>query len=243
MRTSYGLDLVGNCLACPLRKKQFFCNLSVHALQGLHDIKASTAYRRGSMLFMEGRQARGVFLLCSGEAKLSASSFTGRIIITKISEPGDVLGLNAIIANRPYEVTAEMMVPGQANFIPRASLLQFRKDHGEVTSRIVEQLSRDYNAASEELRLLGLTRSPAEKFATLLLSWWNKTAPGSHLAEIHLTLNHEEIAEILDTTRETVSRLFGKFERERLLQLKGKALVIRNRRALEKIAPRWESCG
>ena len=70
-----------------------------------------------------------------------------------------------------------------------------------------------------------------------------QTAPGSHLAEIHLTLNHEEIAEILDTTRETVSRLFGKFERERLLQLKGKALVIRNRRALEKIAPKWESCG
>ena len=241
MRTSYGLDLVGNCLACPLRKEQFFCNLSVHALQRLNEIKATAAYPRRSMLFMEGQQARGVFLLCSGQAKLSVSSFAGKIIITKISEPGDVLGLNAIIANRPYEVTAEMMLPGQANFIPRDSLLQFRKDHGEVTSRIVEQLSRDYYAASEEIRLLGLTRSPSKKFAKLLLSWCTKTAPDSHAAEVRLTLHHEEIAEIIDTTRETVSRLFAKFERNRLLQLKGKTLVIRNRRALEEIAPKWES--
>ena len=134
-----------------------------------------------------------------------------------------------------------MMLPGQANFIPRDSLLQFRKDHGEVTSRIVEQLSRDYYAASDEIRLLGLTRSPSKKFAKLLRSWCTKTAPDSHAAEVRLTLHHEEIAEILDTTRETVSRLFAKFEKERLLQLKGKTLVIRNRRALEKIAPKWES--
>ena len=85
MRTSYGLDLVGNCLARPLRKEQFFCNLSVHALQRLNEIKATAAYPRRSMLFMEGQQARGVFLLCSGQAKLSVSSFAGKIIITKLS--------------------------------------------------------------------------------------------------------------------------------------------------------------
>jgi CRP/FNR family transcriptional regulator, cyclic AMP receptor protein len=241
MRTSYGLDLVGNCLACSLGKKQFFCDLSVHSLQRLNEIKATAAYPRGSMLFMEGQQPRGVFVLCAGRAKLFASSFAGKTIIIKISEPGDVLGLNAVVANRPYEVTAEMMLPGQANFIPRDSLLQFRRDHGEVASRIVEQLSRDYYDASEEIRLLGLTRSPSEKFAKLLLSWWNKTAPDSHVAEVHLTLHHVEIAEILDTTRETVSRLFAKFEKERLLELKGKTVIIRNRRALEKISPKWES--
>lgn len=194
------------------------------------------------MLFMEGQQARGVFLLCSGQAKLSASSFAGKAIITRISEAGNVLGLNAVIANRPYEVTAEMMVRGQANFIPRDSLLQFQKDSQEVGLRVVEELSRDYYAAYEEIRLLGLTRSPSEKFAKLLLSWWNTTEPDSQAAKVNLTMHHEEIAEILDTTRETVSRLFAKFEKKRLLQFKGrKTLFIRNRLALEKIAPKWES--
>jgi CRP/FNR family transcriptional regulator len=149
--------------------------------------------------------------------------------------------LNAVVGNRPYEVTAEMMEPGQANFIPRDSLLQFSKDCGEVAWRAAEQLSRDYYSAHEEIRILGLTRSPSEKFAKLLLSWWTKTAPNNRATKVKLTLHQEEIAEILDTTRETVSRLFSKFKKKRWLQLKGSNLVIRNRKALEKIAPRWDS--
>ena len=63
-------------------------------------------------------------LCCVGKVKLSTSSKEGKTIITKVSDPGDVLGLNATVSNRPYEVTAEMVEPGQANFIPRASFLQ-----------------------------------------------------------------------------------------------------------------------
>jgi CRP-like cAMP-binding protein len=154
---------------------------------------------------------------------------------------GDILGLNFVVANRPYEITAEMMIRGQANFIPRDSLLQFQKDYEEVASRNLEELSHDYYTSYQEIRSLGLTRSLSEKFAKLLLSWWNKTAPDSHAAAVKLTLHHEEITEVLDTSRETVSPLFAKFERKRLLQLKGRILVIRNRSALEKVAPRWDS--
>jgi len=147
-----------------------------------------------------------------------------------------VLGLNAVISNRPYEVTAEMMEPGQANFIPRESLLQFLKDHGEVALRVAEQLSRNYYTAYEEIRTLGLATSPSEKFAKLLLSWTPKSANSDgNGSQVKLTLTHEEIAEIIGTTRETVSRLFSEFKKKQLLQLKGSTLVIRNRMALEKI--------
>jgi CRP/FNR family transcriptional regulator, cyclic AMP receptor protein len=237
----YGLHVLENCLTCPVRGEHFFCNLSVGALQRLNEIKAAAVYPKRAVLFMEGQQPRGVFVLCTGQIKLSASSFTGKTIITKVSESGDVLGLNAVVANRPYEVTAEMMEPGQANFIPRDSLLQFRKEHGEVALRVAEHLSRDYYNAYEEIRILGLTSSPSEKFAKLLLSWWTKTAQNERATKVRVTLHHEEIAEILDTARETVSRLFSKFKRKQLLDIKGKTLVIRNRRALEKIAPRWDS--
>ena len=71
----------------------------------------------------------------------------------------------------------------------------------------------------------------------LLLSWWTKTPENHRTTQVKLRLTHEEIAEVLGTTRETVSRLFSKFKKKQLLQLKGSNLVIRNRRALEKIAP------
>jgi len=235
MRAPYGLNILDNCLTCPVREEQVFCSLSLHAGQRLNEIKSTAMYPKGAMLFIEGQQPRGVFVLCAGKAKLSTSSREGKTIITKLSEAGDVLGLNSVISNRPYEVTAEMMEPGQANFIPRESLLQFLKEHGEVALRVAEQLSRNYYTAYEEIRTLGLATSPSEKFAKLLLSWTPKSPSHDNGTQVKLTLTHEEIAEIIGTTRETVSRLFSQFKKKQLLQLKGSTLVIRDRTALEKI--------
>ena len=186
------------------------------------------------MLFIEGQQPRGIFVLCGGKAKLSTSSSEGRTIITKIAESGEVLGLSATISNRPYEVTAEMIEPGQANFITRDALLQFLRENGAVALRVAEELSRNYYAAYQGIRTLGLTNSPAERFAQLILRWSNATRNGDPL-HVQLTLTHEEIAEIIGTTRETVSRLFAQFKKQQLLHLKGATLIIRDKAALEKM--------
>jgi len=236
MRAPYGLNILDNCMSCPIRGQHLFCNLSVQAGQRLNEIKSTAVYPKGAMLFIEGQQPRGVFVLCTGKVKLSTSSREGKTIITKISDGGDVLGLNAVISNLPYEVTAEMMEPGQANFIPRDSLLQMLKEFPEASMRMAQQLSRNYYTAYEEIRTLGLAASPSEKFAKLLLSWSSKSTNDDGSAQVKLTLTHEEVAEIIGTTRETVSRLFSEFKKKQLMQLKGATLVIRSRFALEKIA-------
>jgi CRP/FNR family transcriptional regulator len=235
MRAPYGLTILDNCLTCPMRNEHLFCNLSPQAGQRLNDIKSTAVYPKGAMLFIEGQQPRGVFVLCSGKVKLSTSSREGKTIITKISDSGDVLGLNAVISNRPYEVTAEMMEPGQGNFIPRDSLMHMLKDYPEMAVRIAQQLSRNYFTAYEEIRTLGLAASPSEKFAKLLLTWSTKSAQSDGSAQVKLTVTHEEVAEMIGTTRETVSRLFSEFKKKQLMQLKGATLVIRSRLALEKI--------
>lgn len=211
-----------------------FCHLSPPATQRLNDIKSTAVYPKSAILFLEGQQPRGVFVLCAGKAKLSTSSKEGKTIITKLSSPGDVLGLNATISDRPYEVTAEMVEPGQANFIARDVFLQFLREYGEVAVRVAEQLSRNYYTAYEEIKTLGLTNSPAEKFAKLLLTW-SAEAKGANGSQLKLTLTHEEIAEMISTTRETVSRLFTEFKKKELLQVKGATLTIRNKPALEEM--------
>ncbi|MGA8621281.1 MAG: cyclic nucleotide-binding domain-containing protein, partial [Candidatus Sulfotelmatobacter sp.] len=112
MRAPYGLNIIDNCLSCPVREEHLFCNLPLPALKKLNEIKSTAVYPKSTTLFIEGQQPRGVFVLCAGKAKLFTSSSEGKTIITKISEAGDVLGLNATISNRPYEVTAEMTEPG-----------------------------------------------------------------------------------------------------------------------------------
>lgn len=233
MRSPYGLNILDDCVACPVREEHLFCNLSLSALEKLNQIKSTAIYPKSAVLFIEGQRPRGVFVLCAGKAKLSTSSSEGKTIITKISKPGDVLGLNATISNLPYEVTAEMIEPGQANFIARESLLEFLRENGEVALHVAEQLSRNYYVAYEEIRTLGLAASPAEKLAKLLLSWEAEKKKGSDT--IRLTLTHEEIAEMIGTTRETVSRLFSDFKKKQLVEIKGSTLTIRNLDGLGKL--------
>lgn len=235
MIAPYGLRIFDNCVACPVKTERPFCNLPLQATQRLNGVKSTAVYSKGTMLFIEGQHPRGVFVLCTGKAKLSTSSREGKAIITKIAEAGDLLGLNAAISNVPYEVTAEMMEPGQANFIPRESLILMMKEIPEVALRIAQQLSRNYFAAHEEIRTLGLATSTSEKFAKLLLQWSSKTTEDNGASQIRLTLTQEEIAKVIGTTRETVARLFADFKKKRLLQVQGSTLVIHSRFALEQM--------
>lgn len=237
MLAPYGLNILDNCMTCPARGQHLFCNLPPSAVERLNKITSSAVYPRDALLFVEGQRARGVFVLCTGSAKLSTASREGKSIITKLCEHGDVLGLNATISNQPYEVTAEMVEPGQANFITSDALLAFLHDYGEVALRIAQQLSRNYYSAHEEIRTLGLTPSPAQRFAKLLLGWSAERAESaSDSRRLRLRLTHEEIGEMIGTTRETVTRLFADFRRKQLIHWKGSTLVICNQPALEGMA-------
>lgn len=202
---------IDDCLICSVRgEEHLFCNFSVHAGKRLNDIKSATVYPKGAVLFIEGQQPIGVFVLCAGTVKLSTSSGEGKRIITKLSKPGDLLGLNAVVSNRPYEVSAEMMEPGQVSFIARASLFKLLDDHGEVVLREIEQLNCNYYTAHEVIRTLGLAVSDRV----------SKFLPSHHNASSQIMLTQEEIAESIGTTRNTVTRLLSEFRKRQLIPVK-----------------------
>jgi len=245
VRSPYGLDIIESCLTCKMREDYLFCNLSAPSTKALEAIKSTAAYPKGALLFVEGQSPRGVFVLCHGRAKLSTSSADGKTIILKIAEPGEVLGLSATVSGKSYEVTAELMEPSQANFIGRQDFLNFLRDHGDASLRVAQQLSQNYHSAYEEIRSLGLSHSASEKLAKLLLEWAqdgkNKGGKGQDSkdkSEIRLTvtLTHEEIAQLIGTSRETVTRALADLKKKQLVSVKGSTVVLRNKAALEKLA-------
>ena len=233
MLSPYGLDIVENCLACKLREDKIFCNLPNKAVQALQAIKFTSVYPKGALLFVEGQPPRGVFILCKGRVKLSIGSSDGRTLILKIAEPGEVLGLSATVSGKPYELSAETMGSSQVNFVKRDDFLRFLREHNEVCLRVAEQLSDKYNSVCREIRSVGLSHSAAEKLARLLLDWSVEKKDAQQPGRIKLTLTQEEIAQLIGTSRETVTRLFSEFKRKQVIQLKGSTLVIRNKGALE----------
>jgi CRP/FNR family cyclic AMP-dependent transcriptional regulator len=237
MLSPYGMEIVESCLTCKLRTDRIFCDLPPSALQKFENIRFATAYPQGAVLFVEGQMPRGIFVICKGSVKLSINSPSGRTMIVKLAEPGEVLGMSATISGKPYEVTAETIDPCQINFVKREDFLEFLKDDVEACFKVAEQLGEKYHNACKEVRSLGLSHSAAEKLATLLLEWSAKNRENGKMEpRLKIRLTHEEIAQMIGTSRETVTRLFAELKKRQIVQSKGSTLVIRNTSALRDIA-------
>jgi len=238
MSTKQFLRVTENCLTCPIREQRMFCNLPQDALRTLQSIKATSVYPKGAMLCLEGQQPGGIFILCTGRAKLCTTSAEGRSIILRIAEPGEVLGLTAAVSNTPYEATVETLEPSQANFISRADFLEFLQKHADVGMKVARQLTHNCHCAYDEIRSLGLSKSVPEKLAKLILGWAQHPVPVPKRPgeiPIRVTLTQDEIAQLAGTSRETVSRTLNHFKRKGWLSINGATWWIMNKQALEKL--------
>ena len=236
MRAPYGLEIIESCFNCPHREERLFCNLPPPALKHLESITAAASYPKGATLFVEGQKPRGVFILCNGRVKLSTSSADGKTLILRVPEKGEILGLAATVSGQPYQASAEVLEPSQANFIARNDFLEFLKTHGEAALRVAQQLSENYHIAINEMRTIGLSHSAAEKFARFLLEQATEDYKAAGEVRLTLTLTHEEIAQMIGSSRETVTRLFSDFKKRELLQVKGSTVIIHDIAALRKLA-------
>jgi CRP/FNR family transcriptional regulator len=235
MRSPYGLEVIENCAECKLRCDNFFCDLPPDTLQHLESLKYATVFPKGSILFVEGQSPRGVFMLCTGRMKLSSSSASGKTVITHIAQPGEVLGLSAAVSDDAYEVTAETLEPCQVNFVRRGDFLKFLSEESVACLRVAQHLSNAYRFASEQVRSLGLSQSTSEKLSNLILGWCEREGKASERGvSLKVTLTHEEIAQLIGASRETVTRLLGDLKSRQLILVKGSTLIVPDRAALEK---------
>lgn len=232
MRSPYGFDLVEDCEGCTTRAKGFFCNLSPEGLRAFEAIKFTTAFPTGAMLFVEGQPPRGVYLLCRGRLKLSMTSSEGKTLILRIINPGELMGLHAAVSGTPFQATSETLEPCQVNFVKREDFLLFLRDYGEASVHAAMQLSNNYQIACEQVRSLGLSQSAPEKLARLLLEYAEKGQPTGQGIRVRMNLTHEEISQIIGTSRETVTRTLSDFKTKHLATMKGSTALI-DKKALE----------
>ncbi len=235
MNTPYGLEMSENCVSCKLRKNHWFCSLSSGVLQPFSTASHLSTYPSNAILFVEGQMPRGAFVLCSGKVKLSTTSRDGKVLIVKMAEAGEVLGLSAVISGTCFELTAETATPCQVNFIEREALLRLMEKHGELGLHSAQALSADFQTAYRDIHDLVLARSSAGKLARLILSWTPSREKHTFSSEIRIRngVTHEEMAQMIGASRETVTRLLSDLKKRELIRLEGSTLVIRNRTALE----------
>jgi CRP/FNR family transcriptional regulator, cyclic AMP receptor protein len=232
-REMSSLNCVESCLNCNLRTRSFFCDLSPASVAAFNHIKHAAVFPEHSVVLVEGQNPWGVFVLCRGRAKLSTTSREGKTLIVRIAEAGEVLGLHAVITGGPYELTVETMEPCQLDFVGRDDMLRFLKGHADASIHATQHLARDCSAAYGVVRSIGLSHSVSQRFARFLLETAADGEGSNGTVRVRLALTHEEISQLVGTSRETITRLLSEFRRKQMAELKGSTLIIHNRPKLK----------
>jgi CRP/FNR family cyclic AMP-dependent transcriptional regulator len=135
-----------------------------------------------------------------------------------------------------YEASAETLHPSQVAFVRQDDFSQFVAKYPEAYRAVIRQLTCQYNLACEQLRTVGLSSSAHEKLARLLLHWSSEGKETAEGRQIKVPLTHEQIAECVGSTRETITRTLSEFKSRHLVMLKGTHIIIPNPAALQAIS-------
>jgi CRP/FNR family cyclic AMP-dependent transcriptional regulator len=214
-----------------------FSNLKGEAQASLDKLGMNVNYTRGNRLFAEGDRSRQVFFLSSGRIKLSVTSREGKTVILRIAEAGQVLGLSAALSGNQHEVTAEAIEPCIVKAVPAQQLLSFLDQYPEAAMEATRCVLHEYRMVFNDVCRLALPSTVAGRLANLLLEWRQaRFQAGQAQPRFTMTLTHEEIASMAATSRETVTRVFNQFEREKLISIKGASMTVLQPEALQQMA-------
>ena len=176
-----------------------------------------------------------MFSSCSGRVKLAVEAKDGKTVILKVAGDRQVLGLSAVVSGAPSPIEATTIDLCQIKFVDREDFFNMVSCNSHTALACARLLGQEIGSAFRDVHDLLLARSSTEKLARLLLSWAAKE-PRNLEVRVASNFTHEEIAQMIGSSRETVTRLLSDLKRRELIRLEGSTLVIANRIALQAIA-------
>lgn len=235
MNTANNSKIINKCNNCQMREGDNFCNFSEPNRRLFESLHITNHYAKGECLFIEGQPSHGIYMLCSGRVKLSTCSKDGKVVILHIAEPGEVLGLSSSVSDSFHIATAEASEPCRVNFIRNRDFLNFLEHNAEASLNAVKLLSRNYDSACLQICALGLSATVADKLATLLLGWCKASCAEADGIHLKISYTHEELAQMIGTSRETVTRLLKNFHDRNLIRRCGTETIIPDYKRLEAV--------
>jgi CRP-like cAMP-binding protein len=120
---------------------ELLAELEPGALQAFRALQRPRFYPQGARVFAEGEAPSGVFVLANGTTRISVSGHQGDKLQSWTAEPGEILGLHAILSGAPYEATVESLTACEGFFISASDFLDFLCRHKGAAFRVVQLLS------------------------------------------------------------------------------------------------------
>ena len=223
---------------CPL-----FEHLAPEECRRLEVRSLERGFRRGEIIYFPSEAGRTVLVLARGRVKIKAVTPDGRETIFAFIEPGELFGELALLDGEPRNEYAEAVEETRALAIPREELLWLMGRRPDVALHVTKLLGFRLRRVENRLRNI-LFRSNRERIVALLVELLE--SHGRHEGnawEIRLRLSHQELANLIGATRETVTVTLGQLQREGLVSVKRRRITVLNRARLAAEASGLEPAG
>ena len=222
-----------NCDWCPARKNCFYELLTTKdAKKAWREMRLAHAFKRGEVIFDEGAQPQGVYIVCTGKVKVYKSSRTGQQLTTRVESPGDLVGHVTLLASEgAYPGTGEALDPSVVSMVDTRTFTEFLTRFPQAALALMRELARDVRRGENKARDIAF--KPARgRLADILLRMMQVRKPYPVVAGI----KRRDLAEMAGLTIETTVRLLKDFEEREVLRKKDKDLLIVSEERLRALA-------
>jgi len=224
--------MASKCNFCTIRKTTIFADLKEDDLNRIERLITEKTLPKKHIIFWEDDTADNIYLIKRGNIKLYKTQSDGRSQILKIDGTGGVLGFDSLFGNR-YLATAESITESVLCQIKTDNFRRLLEEEPAINLSLLKAVSKELEKNENLLFSIG-TRTAKERLSIFLLNLYNSQCDcEENPKKINLLISRQEISEHLGMKQETVIRNLSKLKDEKIIDIKGKEIVILNPEALE----------
>lgn len=210
---------------CPFR--HVFSCLEPSQFRALRRARMGRHYDRGEVVFLAETLALAVYCIHAGRVRLTRPTKSGKLIGVGVRGAGDVLGFREALVGLPYQVVAEAITPSMICEVPREAFLRVVRDNVELAHRLMQKLAVEYIGTEAQLVLRADLDVPTRIAHLLNAKISERVASEGRLRGARVVrMGREEMAVLVGSTRESVSRSLRKLSLQQIIRIENGAIHV-----------------
>lgn len=219
-----------------LRRVPMFAGLPADVLEDIGPLFIRSTYRAGDYVFFEGDSAHRLHIVQAGEVKLIKHSEGGQDVILRVFSAGELFGGVAFLAGMEYPASAQAQTDVKVLSVEGDTFQRIVQSYPSVAVTIIRVLAGRLEDAHEQMRQLAAERVE-RRLARVLLKLANQVGVSADEGvRIDMPITRQDLAEMIGTTLETVSRTISRWRRQGIVQAGREQITITRPHALVLIA-------
>ena len=225
---------MSKCEQCIVREFSSLKALNKDELLKIANCKSSYIIKKGEPIFEEGENVNGIFCVKDGVCKLSKLSPNGKDQIVKLVSKGELLGQRSMISDEPVNLSAIALEDMEVCFIPKSEIMGLFNQNNNFSMNVMRTICGDLKDADDHMVTMA-QKTVKERLAETLL-YLKDTFGTNDDQSLKTQLSREELASMIGTATESCIRLLSDFNKNGLIEIKGKKIYLKDITKLKKEA-------